>query len=123
LIVESRIIRRGKKFSLHELLVNGRSQVREFYENLEENVQDDIYAILESILELGPLERQKYFVPERDGIFAIKHKQDQIRIYCFFDDKSIIILAHGVIKKKQKADQDILKKCIKLKKEYLRQKG
>ena len=122
MIVESRLLRKGKKFSLYELLVNGRSQVREFYEGLEENVQDDIYAVLESILEFGPLERQKYFVPEREGIFAIKHKQDQVRIYCFYDDKSIIVLAHGVIKKTQKADPKILRKCIDLKNKYFQQK-
>ncbi|MBF0224670.1 MAG: type II toxin-antitoxin system RelE/ParE family toxin [Desulfobacterales bacterium] len=54
-------------------------------------------------------------------MYAIKN--NQIRLYCFFDRGNIILLTHGIIKKKQKLESNDLKKANKIRNEYFNLKG
>ena len=59
-----------------------------------------------------------------DGLFEIRVKQgsDIFRIFCFFDEGKIVVLANGFQKKTQKTPKSEIEKALKIKKEYENEK-
>ena len=55
-----------------------------------------------------------------DGLFEIRVQQgsDIFRIFCFFDQGQLIVLANGFQKKTQKTPKKEIEKAIKIKEEY-----
>ena len=55
-----------------------------------------------------------------DGLYEIRVQQgsDIFRIFCFFDEGKLIILANGFQKKAQKTPKSEINKALKIKKEY-----
>ena len=55
-----------------------------------------------------------------DGLFEIRiqHGNDIFRIFCFFDECKLVVLANGFQKKTQKTPQKEIEKALKIKKEY-----
>jgi phage-related protein len=58
------------------------------------------------------------------GLYEIRIKlgRDIFRIFCFFDEKKLIILANGFQKKKQKTPKKEIEKAIKIMEEYYNEK-
>lgn len=58
-----------------------------------------------------------------DGLYEIRVKQgsDIFRIFCFFDEGKLIVLANGIQKKTQKTPKSAIEKALKIKKEYERE--
>ncbi len=83
---------------------------------LAQNERRILIAKIKSIAENGPMKNNEKFRHEGDQIFSIK--QNQIRVYCFFDQYKMIVLTHGFIKKSRKADPKQLTKAIKIRDEY-----
>ncbi|MCX6245944.1 MAG: type II toxin-antitoxin system RelE/ParE family toxin [Bacteroidetes bacterium] len=52
----------------------------------------------------------------------VQFGSDSYRIFCFFDEGKIIVLAHGFQKKSQKTPDQEIEKALKIKKEYEREK-
>jgi phage-related protein len=48
----------------------------------------------------------------------IKHGSDIFRIFCFFDEGKLIVLANGFQKKTPKTPKSEIEKALKIKKEY-----
>jgi phage-related protein len=59
-----------------------------------------------------------------DGLYEIRVKQgsDIFRIFCFFDEGKLIVLANGFQKKSQKTPKSEIEKALKIKKEYEQEK-
>ncbi len=59
-----------------------------------------------------------------DGLYEIRVQQgsDIFRIFCFFDDGKLIVLANGFQKKTQKTPKSEIEKALKIKKEYEQEK-
>jgi phage-related protein len=59
-----------------------------------------------------------------NGIYEIRVKQgsDIFRIFCFFDDGKLVVLANGFQKKTQKTPKIQIEKAIKIKAEYEQEK-
>jgi phage-related protein len=59
-----------------------------------------------------------------DGLYEIRVKQgsDIFRIFCFFDEGKLIVLASGFQKKTQKTPKSEIEKALKIKKEYEQEK-
>lgn len=76
-----------------------------------------LFRLIEHMADQGAPHNEQKFRLEEDGIYAIKH--GQVRIYCFFDAGRIILLTHGTIKKKKKADPEDLKRAKHLRQAYL----
>lgn len=57
---------------------------------------------------------------ETEGLYEIRVKfgSDIFRIFCFFDEGKIIVLANGFQKKTQKTPKTEIEKALKIKKEY-----
>ena len=55
-----------------------------------------------------------------DGLYEIRVQQgsDIFRIFCFFDEGKLVILANGFQKKAQKIPKTEIEKALKIKKEY-----
>lgn len=98
----------------------------DFYESQEMKVQDKI----EYVLDLVRFERQvpkKFFkaLENTDGIYEVRviTTYKSIRIFCFFDDGNLVILANCLVKKTQKTPKKDIKLAERLKKEYLKDKN
>ncbi len=63
-------------------------------------------------------------IENTDGLYEIRVKQgsDIYRIFCFFDDEKLIVLANGFQKKSQKTPNQEIEKAIKLKEAYENEK-
>ncbi len=97
----------------------------DFYDSQELKVQEKI----EYVLDLVRFERRvpkKFFksLENTDGIYEVRviTTFKSIRIFCFFDDGNIVILANCLVKKTQKTPKKDIKLAERLKKEYLRNK-
>lgn len=55
-----------------------------------------------------------------DGLYEIRVQQgsDTFRIFCFFDEGKIVVLANGFQKKTQKTAKIEIEKALKIKQEY-----
>ena len=56
----------------------------------------------------------------QDGLYEVRVKlaSDIFRIFCFFDQDKLIVLANGFQKKTQKTAKQEIEKALKIKKEY-----
>ncbi len=55
-----------------------------------------------------------------DGLFEIRVQQgsDIFRIFCFFHEGNLVVLANGFQKKTQKTPKQEIEKALKIKQEY-----
>lgn len=55
-----------------------------------------------------------------DGLYEIRVQQstDIFRIFCFFDEGKLVVLANGFQKKSQKTPKGEIEKALKIKQEY-----
>lgn len=55
-----------------------------------------------------------------DGLFEIRVQQgsDIFRIFCFFDQGNLVVLANGFQKKTQKTPKQEIERALKIKEEY-----
>ncbi len=93
----------------------------EFFIKQREKVKDKIVWILELIEELERVpETYLKHIENTNGIYEIRVQQgsDIFRIFCFFDQGQLIILANGFQKKTQKTPKKEIEKAIKIKHEY-----
>ncbi len=93
----------------------------EFFIQQREKVKAKIIWTLELIEELERIpETYLKHIENTDGLFEIRIQQgsDIFRIFCFFDEGQLIILANGFQKKTQKTPKSEIEKAIKIKREY-----
>ena len=93
----------------------------EFFVKQRDKVKDKIIWTLELIEELERVpETYLKHIENTDGLYEIRVQQgsDIFRIFCFFDQGQLIILANGFQKKTQKTPKKEIEKAIKIKNEY-----
>jgi len=98
----------------------GNSQALAFMNGLDTRDQAKLAALFEQTCLSGRKVNPDQFKYELNEIYAFKVRQ--VRFYCFFDDK-IIVLTNGAIKKQQKARKQDLEKAARMRNEYLERKG
>jgi len=96
----------------------------DFYNKQKPKVKQKILWTLKLIEILQYIPRD-YFKHINDGIFEIRVQtgSDIFRIFCFFDDKKLIVLANGFQKKTQKTPVSEIIKAQKIKDEYESEKS
>lgn len=64
------------------------------------------------------------YIENTDGLYEIRVQQgsDIFRIFCFFDNGKLVVLANGFQKKTQKTPKIEIEKALKIKKEYENEK-
>ena len=94
-----------------------------FYLKQKAKVQTKILWTLELIEDLPkiPVTYLKH-IENTDGLYEIRISQgsDIFRIFCFFDDGNIVVIANGFQKKTQKTPRKEIQKALKIKEEYER---
>ena len=93
----------------------------EFFIKQRDKVKNKIIWILELIQELERVpETYLKHIENTDGIYEIRVQQgnDIFKIFCFFDQGKLVILANGFQKKTQKTPKKEIEKAIKIKNEY-----
>lgn len=98
----------------------------DFYQSQDEKIQRKI----EYVLDLIRFERQvpsKFFksLKNTEGIYEVRviTTFKSIRILCFLDEGSLVVLTNCFIKKTQKTPKKEIKFAEKLKKEYFKEKN
>ena len=63
-------------------------------------------------------------IENTNGLFEIRIQQgsDIFRIFCFFDQGRLVVLANGFQKKTQKTPKQEIEKALKIKEEYENEK-
>jgi phage-related protein len=94
---------------------------REFFEKQRDKVKAKIIWTLDLIEEVQKVpETYLKHMENTDGLYEIRVQlgSDIFRIFCFFDDGKLVILANGFQKKTQKTPQKEIDKALKIKAEY-----
>ena len=97
----------------------------DFYRKQKRKVKDKIlwtFRIIESQSQI-PADYLKH-IEGQDGLYEIRvqHAREIFRIFCFFDEGKLIILANAFQKKDQKTPNAEIEKALKIKKEYEQEK-
>ncbi|MEN6624591.1 MAG: hypothetical protein ABFD69_00025 [Candidatus Sumerlaeia bacterium] len=103
---------------------DGKDRFRQYLDELKDQKKydqlDAIVAELQSFSKRGQPRSREKFKPEGDGVFAIKCFQE--RVYGFFAGKNRFACVAGASKKKNKADQGLLKIVKRIKSRYERER-
>jgi hypothetical protein len=123
---------RAEAFYKVKILAVGRREKRklncptiEFLLQLKKERPDELSrltAVLEQTATNGPLKNSEKFkkIEGSEGLFEFKSYQ--LRLFCFFDEGSIIICANGVIKKQDKHKSQDVETAINWKQSYFQAK-
>jgi phage-related protein len=97
----------------------------DFYEKQKQKVKEKIIWTIKLVetLQIVPEEYFKH-IESTTGIYEISLKQgsDIFRIFSFFDEGKIIVLANGFQKKTQKTPKQEIERAEKIKAEYFEEK-
>lgn len=93
----------------------------DFFIKQKQKVKDKIiwtFKLIETIQQV-PEEYLKH-MEGTDGLYEIRVKlgSDIFRIFCFFDEEKLVVLANGFQKKTQKTPKSEIERALKIKKEY-----
>ena len=94
---------------------------QQFFVRQQDKAKSKIIWTLELIEELQRVpETYLKHIENTDGLFEIRVQQGSniFRIFCFFDNGQLVVLANGFQKKTQKTPKQEIEKAIKIKKEY-----
>jgi phage-related protein len=111
----------GARFQLFEIVVDGCHLVQEFVDGLSEAEQKKVGALLRRTAENGIPRSSEHFKKLDDDLFEFK--AHQVRIFCAFRGKSILVLTHGIKKKKDKHDKKDMDRAKQLLKQLDEQRG
>ena len=91
---------------------------QEFFIKQQDKAKSKIIWTLELIEELQRIpETYLKHIENADGLFEIRGS-NIFRIFCFFDNGQLVVLANGFQKKTQKTPKQEIEMAIKIKKEY-----
>ena len=93
----------GSRFDLFEVVVGDKHLLKEFIDGLSETDRNKLLALLKYAAEHGPPRNEQKFKKLGGDLFEFKSFQD--RVFCAFRGKSVLILIHGIKKKKDKHDK------------------
>jgi len=94
---------------------------QEFFLKQRDKVKDKIIWTFDLIEELQRVpETYLKHIENTDGLFEIRVQlgSDIFRIFCFFDQGQLVILANGFQKKTQKTPKQEIEMALKIKDEY-----
>ncbi|MHC0444997.1 type II toxin-antitoxin system RelE/ParE family toxin [Flavobacterium sp. 3-218] len=97
----------------------------EFFLKQREKVKAKIIWTLQLIEELDKIpETYLKHIESTDGLYEIRvqYGSDIFRIFCFFEEGKLIVLANGFQKKTQKTPKKEILKALKIREEYENEK-
>ncbi|MCK9212741.1 MAG: type II toxin-antitoxin system RelE/ParE family toxin [Ignavibacteriaceae bacterium] len=93
----------------------------DFYAKQKQKVKDKIiwtFKLIETIQQV-PEDYLKH-MEGTEGLYEIRVQlgSDIFRIFCFFDEEKLVVLANGFQKKTRKTPKSEIEKALKIKEEY-----
>ena len=102
--------------------VDGKCPIEDFLNSLSGKVAQKVTWVL-SLLEDMDIVPSSYFkkLTGSEGIWEcrIQFGLNAYRIFCFFDDKSVVVLTNGFMKKSQKTPQSEIEKAEAYRRDFL----
>tara|TARA_R110000868_G_scaffold282938_1_gene543312 strand:- start:30 stop:392 length:363 start_codon:yes stop_codon:yes gene_type:complete len=98
-----------------------KSYFQDFFDKQSKKVKAKIVWTFELIEDLQRVpETYLKHIENTDGLYEIRVQlgSDIFRIFCFFDQGQLVVLANGFQKKTQKTPKKELEKALKIKAEY-----
>ena len=94
---------------------------REFFEKQHDKVKSKIiwtFDLIEEVMQVPEIYLKH--IEGTDGLYEIRVQfgSDIFRIFCFFDEEQLVVLANGFQKKTQKTPRKEINKALKIKEEY-----
>ena len=105
----------------YRAIVFYKNYFQEFFVLQRDKVKDKIIWTFELIEEFQKVpETYLKHIENTGGLFEIRVQQgsDIFRIFCFFDQGQLVVIANGFQKKKQKTPKKEIERAIKIKEEY-----
>nr|WP_101447471.1 type II toxin-antitoxin system RelE/ParE family toxin [Pontibacter ramchanderi] len=105
----------------HRSIIFYKDYFQEFFLKQRDKVKDKIIWTLDLIEELERVpETYLKHIENTDGLFEVRvqHGSDIFRIFCFFDEGKLVVLANGFQKKTQKTPKKEIERALKIKREY-----
>lgn len=98
-----------------------KSYFADFFGQQRQKVKDKILWTIR-LIETQPIIPSEYFkhLEGTEGLYEIRAQSggDIFRIFCFFDEGRLVVLANGFQKKSQKTPRSEIDKALKIKKDY-----
>ena len=109
----------------YRTIITFKNYFEEFLNKQTQKVKDKIiwtFLLIEEV-EKVPETYLKHLVGT-DGLYEIRVQigSDIFRIFCFFDEGKLVVLANGFQKKTQKTPKKEIEKALKIKEEYFNEK-
>jgi len=98
---------------------------QDFFLKQRDKIKDKIIWTFDLIEEIQRVpETYLKHIENTDGLYEIRIQSgnDIFRIFCFFDQGQLVVLANGFQKKTQKTPKQEIEKALKIKKEYENEK-
>jgi len=93
-MISTETLHAGPAFTIRVVVQDGRNAVVEFLrDDLQQTERAKVMALLEYVVEHGPLLNEEKFRHEGNGVYALK--TSTVRLYGFFDGQRQIVLTHG----------------------------
>lgn len=105
----------------YRTIVFYKNYFQKFFVSQRDKVKDKIIWTFKLIEEFQKVpETYLKHIENTDGLFEIRVQQgsDIFRIFCFFDQGQLVVIANGFQKKKQKTPKKEIERAIKIKEEY-----
>jgi len=109
----------------HRTIIFYKDYFENFFVIQRTKVQDKIIWTFDLVEELQRIpEIYLKNIEGTDGLYEIRVQlgSDIFRIFCFFDQGQLVVLANGYQKKSQKTPKQEIEKALKIKKEYENEK-
>ncbi|MEI9865183.1 MAG: type II toxin-antitoxin system RelE/ParE family toxin [Limisphaerales bacterium] len=115
-------IKSGIAFSIWRLEENGKCEMLEFWENMDNGYRAKIDRSFRWTVENGLLRNNEKFKYIGDGLYEFR-TIDGVRVFCFLDEGKMLICTGGYIKKKDKLDPAEISRAKILKSKYESEKS
>ena len=103
------------------IVITYKDYFENFFVQQRQKVRDKIIWTFDLIEEVERIpETYLKHIDDTEGLFEIRVQlaNDIFRIFCFFDEGRLVVLANGFQKKTQKTPKKEIEKALKIKKEY-----
>lgn len=115
---QSYVIYEGKIFTIEWYLDDaGKSQAKEYYNELSEDRKDRFFYLVKMLGDIGKIFNKQKFRNEDDKIYAFKPQPD--RFLCFFFEGAKVVVTNAFEKKTDKLSPREKEKALKAKADYI----
>ena len=109
----------------YRTIITYQDYFEEFLKKQRQKVREKIiwtFLLIEEVQQVP--ETYLKHLENTDGLYEIRIQQasDIFRIFCFFDDGKLVVLANGFQKKTQKTPKQEIARALKIKEEYYESK-